>query len=334
MYLVAGLGWLFVQNSPSMLFAATSDALSITITPRDNVPPAAVTDLSASPGGVGQMLLQWTAPDSNNNLIAPPSAAASYQIRIATYSADSLGGDTTAWWTLATDVSGEPPPSAPGTTDYLLLNGLSPGVTYYAGLISFDAEGLSSSIDIKSATFGQQANALIFQPATPPTPLNFTGVALSSNTLQWSWNSSVGASFYTLNAYPSGSLIDQTTDTFLLEGSLGANTPASRTLRAGNGTGLSNATGAQTVYTLAAVPINLSITLPGTNIDLFLPKLGELAFSQGSACHTGSMDASPVLQSLGLTDSEAQGTLRLSLGRWTTQEDLNRATAILAKAFN
>jgi cysteine desulfurase len=81
-------------------------------------------------------------------------------------------------------------------------------------------------------------------------------------------------------------------------------------------------------------PINLSITLPGTNIDLFLPKLGELAFSQGSACHTGSMDASPVLQSLGLTDSEAQGTLRLSLGRWTTQEDLNRATAILAKAFN
>jgi hypothetical protein len=260
MYLVAGLGWLFVQNSPSMLFAATSDALSITITPRDNVPPAAVTDLSASPGGVGQMLLQWTAPDSNNNLIAPPSAAASYQIRIATYSADSLGGDTTAWWTLATDVSGEPPPSAPGTTDYLLLNGLSPGVTYYAGLISFDAEGLSSSIDIKSATFGQQANALIFQPATPPTPLNFTGVALSSNTLQWSWNSSVGASFYTLNAYPSGSLIDQTTDTFLLEGSLGANTPASRTLRAGNGTGLSNATGAQTVYTLAAVPINLSIT--------------------------------------------------------------------------
>jgi hypothetical protein len=257
---VAGLMGLFVQISPSMLHAATSDALSITITPRDNVPPAAVTDLSATPGGVGQMLLQWSAPDSNNNQVLPLSAAASYTVRIATFSIDSLSGDTTAWWTLAQDVTGEPPPSMPGTTDYLLLNGLSPGVTYYAGLISTDAEGLSSPIDVKSATPGQQAHALIFQPAIPSVPLNFTGIALSTRTIQWTWDITPGALFYTLNAFPSGSLINQTTDTLLIETPLNPNTALSRTLRAGNGTGLSNATASRTVYTLAAVPINLTIT--------------------------------------------------------------------------
>jgi hypothetical protein len=141
----------------------------------------------------------------------------------------------------------------------LLLNGLSPGVTYYAGLISYDAEGLISSIDIKSATSGQQAQALIYQPSVPSVPLNFAGVALSTHSIQWSWDASSGASFYTLNAYPSGALINQTTNTIYTEGSLNPNTPLSRTIRAGNGTGLSNASSALTVYTLAAAPINLTI---------------------------------------------------------------------------
>lgn len=78
---------------------------------------------------------------------------------------------------------------------------------------------------------------------------------------------------------------------------------------------------------------NLNITFPGKNIELLLPKLGRLGFSQGSACHTGTLEVSPVLGALGLSLSEAQGTLRLSLGRWTTQEELQSAVEILAKAL-
>ncbi len=260
MMLFAALGTLFVQTTPAALMAAESDALTVTIRPMDNIAPAAINGMAASPGGVGQMLLEWIAPDSNNNLIVPPSASASYTIRIATFSVDSLSGDTTAWWTLATDVTGEPPPSTPGTTDYLLLNSLTPGVTYFAGIISTDAQGLISPIDVNSATPGQQAHALIFQPAIPPVPLNFTGLAVSTQSIQWTWSAAPGALFYTLNAFPSGSLVDQTTNTTLIESGLSPNVAVSRTLRAGNGTGLSAATTAQTVYTLANAPINLTIT--------------------------------------------------------------------------
>ncbi|MBS1970850.1 MAG: cysteine desulfurase [Bdellovibrionales bacterium] len=81
-------------------------------------------------------------------------------------------------------------------------------------------------------------------------------------------------------------------------------------------------------------PINLNITFPGKNIEQLLPKLGRLGFSQGSACHTGTLEVSPMLVALGLTPEEAQGTLRLSLGRWTTKEDLDTAIEVLAKALN
>jgi cysteine desulfurase len=80
-------------------------------------------------------------------------------------------------------------------------------------------------------------------------------------------------------------------------------------------------------------PINLSLTFPGKNIEGLLPKLGRLGFSQGSACHTGSLEISPMLKEIGLSAEQAQGTLRLSLGRWTTEEELDRAVEILAKAL-
>lgn len=83
----------------------------------------------------------------------------------------------------------------------------------------------------------------------------------------------------------------------------------------------------------ARSPMNLSLTFPGKNIEQLLPKLRRLGFSQGSACHTGSLEVSPVLKALGLTSEEAQGTLRLSLGRWTTREELDTALEVLSTAL-
>lgn len=48
-----------------------------------------------------------------------------------------------------------------------------------------------------------------------------------------------------------------------------------------------------------------------------------IAASMGSACTAGSMEPSHVLRAIGLPDELAFGSLRLSLGRWTTQEDID-----------
>ncbi len=51
--------------------------------------------------------------------------------------------------------------------------------------------------------------------------------------------------------------------------------------------------------------------------------------STGAACTTGSTEPSHVLTALGYPEEEARGGLRLSLGRTTTQEDIDRAARII-----
>ena len=79
-------------------------------------------------------------------------------------------------------------------------------------------------------------------------------------------------------------------------------------------------------------PINLSITFDKP-IDLVLAQLSSLAFSQGSACSTAGITSSHVLKAIGLTQAQTQNTLRLSVGRWTTQADIQQAAEILIKVF-
>ena len=57
--------------------------------------------------------------------------------------------------------------------------------------------------------------------------------------------------------------------------------------------------------------------------------LAGVAASVGSACTTGSADPSHVLAAMGYPDDEARGALRLSLGRTTTDAEVEEASAIL-----
>ncbi len=255
-------GWALLPWGSPHVFAAPSDSLTISITPQDVRPPAPITDLTATAGGIGQMLLGWTAPDSNNNEIPTLTPSSSYVIRIATFSAASVGS-TTTWWTNAQDVIGEPSPSQPGAYDSMLLNGLNTNVTYYAAILSFDHRGNVSPIDIKTASLNQQAAAFVIGTLAPATPTNFVGIALSTTAIQWSWNTVSSATFYTINSFPSGALIAQTTNTFHLESGLTPNISISRTISAGNGYGLSSASTVRSVYTLAAVPNNASLSNVG-----------------------------------------------------------------------
>jgi cysteine desulfurase len=54
-----------------------------------------------------------------------------------------------------------------------------------------------------------------------------------------------------------------------------------------------------------------------------------VAASRGSACHAGSVTLSPVLKAMGVPPREGRGAVRFSVGRYTTEEEIDRA----AEAF-
>lgn len=69
--------------------------------------------------------------------------------------------------------------------------------------------------------------------------------------------------------------------------------------------------------------VNFSIKyIEGESILLNLDMLG-IAASTGSACTSSSLEPSSVLLAIGLSPEIAQGSLRLTLGRWTKKEDID-----------
>ncbi|MFJ6101125.1 cysteine desulfurase family protein [Streptomyces sp. NPDC092359] len=79
------------------------------------------------------------------------------------------------------------------------------------------------------------------------------------------------------------------------------------------------------------LPGNLSLTLPGTEAADLLDRLPDIAASTGSACATGSAEPSHVLTAIGLSRERARATLRLGLGRTTTDADVHRAAELIAR---
>ncbi len=247
-------GGFFVLARPA--FAATSDSLTVTFRPLDTTPPAAITNLNAAPGAAGQVILQWSSPDENNNQFSDRNPVASYVVRIATFSADSIGS-TTTWWNTAQDVTGEPPPSNPGVTEFMLLNGLPGGVTYYFAIKSIDDANLLSPIDTHSSTIGQQARAFVSSTLNSP-PTNFAGMAISTHAIQWSWGVTLGATYYRLSTYPGDLTVTDSNGFSFDEFGFTPNEAITRILRSGNASGVSLPTSPVTVYTLANVPANLA----------------------------------------------------------------------------
>lgn len=74
-----------------------------------------------------------------------------------------------------------------------------------------------------------------------------------------------------------------------------------------------------------------SVTVEGIEGEsmVLLLDLQGIAASTGSACSTGSLDPSHVLMALGLTHETAHGSLRLSLGRYSDEADVEKISAVL-----
>ena len=75
----------------------------------------------------------------------------------------------------------------------------------------------------------------------------------------------------------------------------------------------------------------LNVSFHGVEGESLQFALRELAVSAGAACSTGSEEGSYVLRALGRDDQLAQSSLRFSLGRFTTDEDIDIAIAAVRR---
>ena len=76
--------------------------------------------------------------------------------------------------------------------------------------------------------------------------------------------------------------------------------------------------------------INISFNfVEGESLIMSLP---DLAVSSGSACTSASLEPSYVLRALGMNDELAHSSLRFSIGRFTTEEDVDHAIASVRAA--
>lgn len=82
------------------------------------------------------------------------------------------------------------------------------------------------------------------------------------------------------------------------------------------------------------LPNTLNVRFPHVSGTEILSAAPEVAASTGSACHEGHETASAVLLAMGIPASEALGSLRLTLGRSTTADDVDRAAAALIRAWH
>ncbi len=72
-------------------------------------------------------------------------------------------------------------------------------------------------------------------------------------------------------------------------------------------------------------PIHLNVCFGGVDGEALQLSLRELAVSSGSACTSASVEPSYVLKAMGMSDADANGSIRLSLGRYTSASDVERA---------
>ncbi len=81
------------------------------------------------------------------------------------------------------------------------------------------------------------------------------------------------------------------------------------------------------------LPNNVHLTLPGYDNERLMMQLDEVGIlcAVGSACSASNEEPSHVLKAMGLSDAEAQSSLRFSMGAQTTEQDVQTTVDALAK---
>lgn len=82
------------------------------------------------------------------------------------------------------------------------------------------------------------------------------------------------------------------------------------------------------------VPGIVNLAFEGVDGETLLLGLRKLALSSGSACTSATLEPSYVLRAMGVSDALAQSSLRLSMGRFTREADIDTAVTSLAEALD
>ncbi|USR00331.1 cysteine desulfurase family protein [Sphingomonas aerolata] len=77
---------------------------------------------------------------------------------------------------------------------------------------------------------------------------------------------------------------------------------------------------------------NLNVSFPGVDADALLALVPDVVASTGSACSSGAIAPSPVLMAMGLPEARIAGAVRFGLGRQTTDDEIDRAAALVIAA--
>jgi cysteine desulfurase len=82
------------------------------------------------------------------------------------------------------------------------------------------------------------------------------------------------------------------------------------------------------------LPNTLNVSFVGKLGSDILARIEAVAASTGSACHSGSIELSPVLKAMNIPPEIGMGAIRFSLGRTTTRQEIEAASSLLSDAVS
>ncbi|MCY2995356.1 MAG: cysteine desulfurase family protein [Planctomycetota bacterium] len=81
------------------------------------------------------------------------------------------------------------------------------------------------------------------------------------------------------------------------------------------------------------LPNTLSVNFLGISATELLARIPEMCVSTGSTCHSGLSGLSPTMAAMGIDPDDARGTVRFSVGWFTSEEDVARAADLVLGAW-
>ena len=77
------------------------------------------------------------------------------------------------------------------------------------------------------------------------------------------------------------------------------------------------------------LPHNINFSFEGVKSDDLIRSLPQIAIASGSACGSGNVEPSYVISAMTHDPKRATGSIRIGLGRWTTQEEVDKAAGLI-----